>query len=81
MICQRIGRPPISIIGLGLKADSSDMRVPKPPARMTTFIKIPNQSSTPERIPEKNALNKPMENFPLTGVKEGDNDLPLNHHR
>src|SRR6266496_6204905 len=38
MMCQRIGRPPISIIGFGLRWDSSLMRVPKPPARMTAFM-------------------------------------------
>ena len=38
MMCYRIGIPPISIMGLGLNADSSEIRVPKPPARMTTFI-------------------------------------------
>src|SRR5450759_5580066 len=32
-----MGRSPISISGLGRVADSSEMRVPKPPARMTTF--------------------------------------------
>ena len=37
MMCQRIGLPPISIIGLGRGSVSSLMRVPKPPARMTAF--------------------------------------------
>src|SRR5919112_1656984 len=37
MMCQRIGRSPISTIGLGRDAVSSDSRVPRPPARMTTF--------------------------------------------
>ncbi len=37
MMCQRIGRSPISTIGLGREAVSSDSRVPRPPARMTTF--------------------------------------------
>ena len=37
MICHRIGNPPISIIGLGRRWLSSDMRVPYPPASMTTF--------------------------------------------
>ena len=30
--------PPISIMGLGLKIDSSLMRDPNPPAKMTAFI-------------------------------------------
>src|SRR5882762_828406 len=37
MMCQSIGRPPISIIGFGTTAVSSARRVPWPPARMTTF--------------------------------------------
>lgn len=38
MICQRIGFSPISIMGFGFKWDSSEIRVPKPPARITIFI-------------------------------------------
>ena len=38
MICHKIGIPPISIIGFGLKTDSSEMRDPKPPANNTTFM-------------------------------------------
>src|SRR4030042_3684702 len=38
IICQRMGLPPISTIGLGRKTVSSDRRVPAPPARITTFI-------------------------------------------
>src|ERR1700690_1697646 len=38
IICQSIGLPPISPIGLGLTVVSSDNRVPSPPARMATFI-------------------------------------------
>src|SRR5437773_3818334 len=41
MMCQRTGRPPISTIGFGITAVSSVRRVPKPPARMTTFINSP----------------------------------------
>jgi hypothetical protein len=33
-----IGRPPISTIGFGLIAVSSLSLVPRPPAKMTTFI-------------------------------------------
>src|SRR6185503_12099876 len=39
MMCQRIGRPPISTIGLGRSSVSSVSRVPCPPARMTTFMR------------------------------------------
>ncbi len=41
MMCQMIGLPPISIMGLGRKWDSSLIRVPNPPARMTVFIDSP----------------------------------------
>src|ERR1035437_2493105 len=41
MMCHRIGRSPISTMGLGLEAVSSDSRVPRPPARMTTFTTRP----------------------------------------
>src|ERR1700749_4262903 len=37
-MCQRIGRPPISTIGLGRITVSSLSRVPRPPARITAFI-------------------------------------------
>ena len=42
MMCHRIGRPPISIIGLGRRWLSSEMRVPSPPARMTAFMIAPS---------------------------------------
>src|ERR1017187_6940548 len=38
MICQRIGRPPISTIGFGRYSVSSRNRVPSPPARIATFM-------------------------------------------
>src|SRR6187401_2941725 len=38
MMCQRIGCPPISTIGLGLTIVSSDRRDPTPPARIATFM-------------------------------------------
>src|ERR1051325_10791350 len=40
MMCQRIGLPPISTIGLGRIAVSSAKRAPFPPARITTFISM-----------------------------------------
>lgn len=42
MICHRIGAPPISIIGFGLKWLSSLILVPNPPAKITTFIPYPS---------------------------------------
>src|ERR1700743_2519413 len=44
MICQRIGRPPISTIGFGLTVVSSEIRLPKPPANNTTFIHPPENA-------------------------------------
>src|SRR5262245_9848625 len=41
MMCQRIGRPPMGIIGLGMSSATSRMRVPCPPHRMTTCIDLP----------------------------------------
>ena len=38
MMCQRIGMPPSSTMGLGRYWDSSVMREPRPPASSTTFI-------------------------------------------
>jgi hypothetical protein len=38
MMCHRMGREPISSMGFGRVFDSSAMRVPLPPARMTHFI-------------------------------------------
>src|SRR5258708_9164423 len=38
MMCQRIGRPPISTMGLGRNSVSSRRRVPNPLQRTTTFI-------------------------------------------
>ena len=40
MMCHRIGFPPISIIGLGLRWDSSEILVPRPPAKITAFIDV-----------------------------------------
>src|SRR5712691_3329030 len=38
MMCQSMGRPPISTMGLGLTAVSSARRVPMPPAKITVFM-------------------------------------------
>jgi hypothetical protein len=43
MICQSIGLSPISTIGFGLRWDSSLSLVPKPPARITTFMIAPDK--------------------------------------
>src|SRR5690348_8190752 len=42
-MCQTIGRPPISTIGLGLTSVSSANRVPMPPAKTTTRMDHPRQ--------------------------------------
>ena len=36
MMCHKIGRPPMGIIGLGTSASTSRIRVPNPPQRITT---------------------------------------------
>ena len=72
MMCQMIGLPPISIIGLGLRTDSSLIRVPSPPAKITHFICLSgekrrvfrqkvatNASGTPEGL--MSGLEKPAE--------------------
>src|ERR1700693_3651087 len=38
MMCQRSGLPPISTMAFGRSCDSSEIRVPMPPASMTAFI-------------------------------------------
>src|SRR6202035_2767937 len=45
-MCHRIGRPPISTIGLGRETVSSLSRVPSPPANMTAFIPHPLEFPT-----------------------------------
>src|SRR5208283_1571400 len=40
MMCQRMGRPPISTIGFGRNSVSSRKRVPSPPHSKTTFTGI-----------------------------------------
>src|ERR1019366_8241867 len=42
-MCHRMGRPPISTMGLGRTEVSSLSRVPRPPARMTAFILPPSK--------------------------------------
>src|SRR5574338_47556 len=42
MMCQRIGRPPSSTIGLGFDSDSSANRLPNPPASRTVFTPPPS---------------------------------------
>src|SRR5712671_5168344 len=53
MMCQMIGLPPISTMGLGRRCDSSLIRVPMPPARMTVFIAELLQLGVPEISPER----------------------------
>src|SRR5580704_12735467 len=42
MMCHRIGRPPIGIIGLGMSSATSRMRVPCPPQRITICMASPS---------------------------------------
>src|SRR6266498_3789744 len=41
MMCQRMGKPPISTMGLGRCDVSSLSRLPSPPAKITAFIDHP----------------------------------------
>src|ERR1017187_3328851 len=54
MICQTMGRPPMSTIGLGRYSVSSRKRVPCPPHRMTTFIEGPFRWGFGRSMPESN---------------------------
>src|SRR5215203_4846563 len=57
MMCQRIGMPPISIIGFGRSAVSSPSLVPRPPARMTVFINPPSRAPV-ANAPWRRLVNK-----------------------
>src|SRR5689334_6740874 len=58
MMCQRIGRPPTSTIGLGFDSDSSARRVPRPPASKTVFT-----------IPPRADLARVSRRYPTQNVK------------
>lgn len=61
MMCQRIGIPPISTIGLGRYSVSSRIRVPLPPHRMTACKLPPVASrSLPACNGNGNARRSPM---------------------
>src|SRR4051812_16062759 len=60
MMCHRIGRPPISIIGLGRRWLSSEIRVPMPPARITAFIAL--SCSSPGVIAAADLSTEPLRN-------------------
>src|SRR4051812_39785266 len=53
MMCQRIGWPPISTMGLGLTSVSSARRVPRPPERIATFIRPAFKSPYRIRKPDR----------------------------
>src|SRR5438552_8869234 len=80
MMCHKIGRCPISIIGFGLIELSSVMRVPAPPARMTTFMDELQQTL---RCPQKFCrtyravpfISKIRQEMHLPGL--GDSNLDL----
>src|SRR6266536_6212950 len=52
MMCQRMGKPPISTMGLGRCDVSSLSRLPSPPAKITAFIDHPGPMQ-----------NGPVQNF------------------
>lgn len=66
MMCHRMGRPPISIIGLGRMVVSSDRRVPRPPARITAFIVCPAYNRPQPRACEAAERPLPLRPFSHT---------------
>src|SRR5688572_6454593 len=50
MICQRIGFPPTSTIGLGRSVVSSESLEPSPPARITAFMPYLRRLRTQEKL-------------------------------
>src|SRR5262245_7253658 len=66
MMCQRIGFPPISTIGLGRITVSSDNRDPRPPARITAFIfppLLPSAERGPACLRGRPGLTDATRNF------------------
>ena len=63
MMCHKIGFAllPISTIGLGFKTVSSDRRVPRPPARITTFMFA--------KLTDKTVVSKNMSNFAVVKLQ------------
>src|SRR5262245_24125503 len=60
MMCQRIGLPPISTRGFGRTTVSSAMRVPRPPAKITTFTSHPyRREISRARVP----IDRPAQAF------------------
>src|SRR5262245_42149289 len=45
-MCHNIGRPPIVTIGLGRRSLSSEIREPRPPARITALVMSPRPCSS-----------------------------------
>src|SRR5262249_53216319 len=68
MMCHRIGLPPFSIIGLGLRWLSSLILVPFPPANITTFIRGSSAESQPKQ--SKNVRQNKPEQISFAFSKE-----------
>ena len=83
MMCQRIGRPPISTIGFGRVSVSSVNRVPRPPAKMTTFIRIFAVRPTRLAIRAHPARSRRLSGFqkPLIAACDADNSEPSRPRR
>ena len=82
-ICQGMGLPPISIIGLGRVEVSSEMRVPWPPARITAFMDFLFyfEMAVPLQLPTCGATCPLAENLLVNSHYEPVKSEPLGDHR
>src|SRR3972149_12240252 len=74
MMCQRIGRPPISTIGFGLRVVSSESRLPSPPARITAFMVFRSEIDFWTELPspaESVLFAHPYKRAAVTGYRRG----------
>src|SRR5690348_10502041 len=61
MMCQRMGFPPISTIGLGRSSVSSSRRVPRPPQRIMACTGSSGQVSPDLRKAEVRVVGQPLD--------------------
>src|SRR6266511_4093988 len=71
MMCQRMGLPPISIIGFGLRSVSSLRREPKPPASMTAFTTPLSSHGRPRTQPPPIGDRERTSSYQMSADDEG----------